>query len=125
MHKFFHVEINVKAHHLRSDFKSITKGDKSIAEYLNRIQAITNLLFFIGEPLTHRDQLEVILDGLSDEYVALAAIVQYRLDLCPIIKWARLKDWGGRHNQPSTKDLGNISKALFRNPKYTKVLLCR
>lgn len=53
------------------------KGDRTIAQYLGRVQQIVDILESIGDPVSHRDQLEAIVDGLPPEYHALASIIQY------------------------------------------------
>ncbi|PNX77875.1 hypothetical protein L195_g033846 [Trifolium pratense] len=40
----------------------------------------------LGDLIKHCDQLEVILDGLPEEYNALDAGNYYRFELCPIIE---------------------------------------
>ncbi|PNX64325.1 histone deacetylase, partial [Trifolium pratense] len=55
---------------LRSELKSIAKGERTITAYLARIQSIVNTLESIGDPISHRDQLEAILDGLPEDYNA-------------------------------------------------------
>lgn len=47
--------------------------------------AIADILDSIGDPISHRDQLETILDGLLTEYQALMSIIRYRDDPCPMI----------------------------------------
>lgn len=71
---------------LRSELKSISKGDKSITSYIARILRIVDILESIDDPTSHRDQLEAILDGLHDDYIALASIIQHRPIICPIIE---------------------------------------
>ncbi|KAI5399647.1 hypothetical protein KIW84_064829 [Lathyrus oleraceus] len=45
-----------------------------------------DILESIDDSISHRDQLEAILDGLSEDYNALASIIQYRSTICPIIE---------------------------------------
>lgn len=85
IHKFFRAQMNARSKQLRSELKSITKGNRSISEYLARIQTIVDILMSIGDPVSHRDHLEAIVEGLPEEYGALAAIIQYRTDLCDIL----------------------------------------
>ncbi|PNX81792.1 retrovirus-related Pol polyprotein from transposon TNT 1-94, partial [Trifolium pratense] len=75
IHQYFHAQISAKLRQLRSELKSISKGEKSVTEYLASIQLITDILASIGDPTNHRDQLEAILDGLPDEYNALSVII--------------------------------------------------
>lgn len=79
IHKFMYAHTNVKSRQLRSELKSISKGEKSISAYLARIQRIDDVLDSIDDPISHCDQLEAILDVLH-EYNALASIIQYRTD---------------------------------------------
>lgn len=51
-----------------------------------RILCIVDILESIDDPISHRDQLEAILDGLPEESNALASIIRYRPSLCPIIE---------------------------------------
>lgn len=86
IHKYVFAYTNKKSHQLCSELKSITKGEKFIYEYLDRVQQIIDILESTKDPILHRYQLEVILDGLPDEFNALASIIQYRPTLCPIIE---------------------------------------
>lgn len=40
----------------------------------------------IDDLISHRDQIEVVLDGLPQEYNTVASTIQYRPNLCPIIE---------------------------------------
>lgn len=86
IHKYVLVHTDVKSRQLHSKLNSITKCEKSIYEYLARVQRIIDILESIDDPVSHRDQLEVILEGFPDEFNVLASIIQYRATLCPIVK---------------------------------------
>ena len=75
IHKYMFVHTNAKSRQLRSELKSITKEEKTVTEYLARIQRIVDVLESIDDPISHRDQIEAILDGLLEEYNALASII--------------------------------------------------
>ncbi|KAI5430475.1 hypothetical protein KIW84_034889 [Lathyrus oleraceus] len=45
---------------------------------------IVDVLESTRDPVSHRDQLETILDGLPTEYQALASIIQYRDKPCSV-----------------------------------------
>lgn len=77
--------MNARSRQLRSELKSITKGNRSIQEYLARIQTIVDILQSIGDPVMRRDHIDAIVEGLLEEYEALAAIIQYRPDLCDLM----------------------------------------
>ena len=79
------MQINAKSRQLHWELKCITKGNKTIEQYLGRIQQIADILESIGDPVLHRDQLETIFDGLPPEYQALTSIIQYCDEPCEII----------------------------------------
>lgn len=86
IHKYVFAHTNVKSRQLRSELKSITKGEKTIVEYLARIQRIVDVLDSTDDPISHRDQIKTVLDGLPEEYNALASILQCCPNLCIIIE---------------------------------------
>lgn len=86
IHKYFQAQTNTCSRQLRSELKSISKGNRSILEYLTHIQAIVDILQSIGDPVTHRDHLDAIVEGLLEEYEALSVIIQYRSGLCDILE---------------------------------------
>ena len=75
IHEFFQTQSRAQSAQLRSELKTITKGSKTMAEYLRRIKTIVNALISIGEPVSFRDHLEVIFDGLPDEFSVLCTII--------------------------------------------------
>lgn len=74
---FYKTQINAKSRHLQHELKCITKGEKSIAEFLACIQQITDTLESIGDSVSIRDQMEAIFDSFLEEYNALTTIIQY------------------------------------------------
>lgn len=55
------MQINAKSRQLHWELKCITKGNKTIEQYLGRIQQIADILESIGDSVSHRDQLEAAL----------------------------------------------------------------
>lgn len=53
---------------LCSELKSTKKGTRSMSEYLLQIKAIVDSLVAIGDPILEQDHIDVILDGLPEEY---------------------------------------------------------
>lgn len=49
--------MNVRSRQLRSELKSITKGNRSIFEYLARIQTIVDVILSIGDSVLHHAYL--------------------------------------------------------------------
>src|ERR1044072_6448588 len=56
----------------------MVKGTKTMTEYLRRIKEVVNHLASIGEPVSFRDHVEVIFDGLPEEFSALSTLVTTR-----------------------------------------------
>lgn len=63
----------------------MVKGEHTIAQYLGRIQQIVDILESVGDPVSHRDHLEAIVEGLPLDYQALTSIIQYRDQPCELI----------------------------------------
>ncbi|CAH9093973.1 unnamed protein product [Cuscuta europaea] len=80
---FFQSSILAKARQLKSELYNIAKGDRSISEYLVRIQTIADNLLSIGEPISPKDHINVILEGLHEEYESLASSISSRSILDP------------------------------------------
>lgn len=78
--------MNLKSKQLVYELKNISKGENTIYKYLARIERIVYVLDSIEDMISHRDQLEAILDGFIDEYNALASIIQYPIVIWPIIE---------------------------------------
>lgn len=62
----------------------MTKGSKSASEYLCKIKVIVNTLILIGDPVSFCDHLEIIFDGLPEEFDALTTLVYNHGTLCSI-----------------------------------------
>lgn len=55
-------------HQLRSELKTSKKFNMLISEYVLQIWAISYSLLAIGDPISKRDQINAILQGLTEEY---------------------------------------------------------
>lgn len=44
------------------------KGNKSITEFFQRNKAIVNYLLVVGDSTSEQNQIDLILDGLLEEY---------------------------------------------------------
>ncbi|KAI5402363.1 hypothetical protein KIW84_050107 [Lathyrus oleraceus] len=82
------IEKSVFGNSLKNAFKTFArqitiKLDDS--NFLSWKQQVKDILESIGDPISHRDQLKMIMDGLPTEYQGLASIIQYRDELCIVI----------------------------------------
>ena len=69
-----------KSFQLKQKLQSIKKDDLSINDYILKIKTIDHALAAIGKPLTDKDLLFAILNGLDQEYETIASLVTYQMD---------------------------------------------
>lgn len=50
------------------ELKSMKKGNKSLTEYVLSMQSIANSILAVGDSITEQDQIDSILDDLTEEY---------------------------------------------------------
>src|ERR1044072_8186275 len=75
IHQSFHSQSSALISKLRSDLKGVTKGSSYLQDYLKRVRTITNTLTSLGEPVSYRDHLDALCDGLPDEFDAIITVV--------------------------------------------------
>ncbi|MCI27221.1 retrovirus-related Pol polyprotein from transposon TNT 1-94, partial [Trifolium medium] len=51
-----------------SELRTLSKGDRKIEEFVQRVRVINESLISIGDPVPHRNLIEVVLDALPEEY---------------------------------------------------------
>src|ERR1044072_1115619 len=78
IHSLFASQSEAQTTKLRSELKSVSKGTQSVADYLQRIKAIVNTLQMIGDPVSFRDHVDAIFDGLPEDFNPLLAVVFQR-----------------------------------------------
>ena len=77
-------QTHARSTQLRSELKTIVKGSLTTSEYLRKIKSIVNTLISIGDPVSYRDHLDLIFDGLPEEFSPLMALVFNRGIPCSI-----------------------------------------
>lgn len=53
---------------LCTELRNTKKDDRSISEFIRRVKALVDALYSIGDPVSDQEQLDVILEGLPEEY---------------------------------------------------------
>jgi histone deacetylase 1/2 len=81
---FHSAQMQAQSTQLRSELKSLVKGSLTTSEYLRKIKSIVNTLISIGDPVSFRDHLDLIFDGLPEEFSPLMALVFNRGIPCSI-----------------------------------------
>ena len=66
-------------HELRSRLRSLTKGDLTAAQYLQRTEEIADALASAGAPVEDSELIFVILHGLPPEFDSFVDAIQFRL----------------------------------------------
>lgn len=64
----FHSQMKVRVHKLIVEFKTIRKGNKYVLKYVLCIRELTYSLLVGGDPISESDQMDVLLQGLPEEY---------------------------------------------------------
>jgi histone deacetylase 1/2 len=65
VHNYCYTQMRTRSRQLRS----ITKGSRSISEFIARIRTISESLMSIGDPVPHRDLIEVVLEALLEDFI--------------------------------------------------------
>ncbi|MCH92348.1 retrovirus-related Pol polyprotein from transposon TNT 1-94, partial [Trifolium medium] len=73
--------MRTRSRQLRSELRSITKGSRSIADFIARIRTIPESLMSIGDPVAHRDLIEVVLEALPEEFNPIVASVNSQAEI--------------------------------------------
>lgn len=100
---------------LRSQLQKIRKDGLSVSQYLAQIKDIADKFSAIGEPLSYRDHLGYILEGL-DKYNPFVTSIQNRTD-CPSLANVRslLIAYEVRLEKQTSVDSLNLVQANFAN----------
>lgn len=69
---------------LKAQLKNWTKGTRSINEYIQGLTTRLDTLAILGKPVDHEDQIDMILEGLPDDYKSVVDQVEGR-DSAPTI----------------------------------------
>ncbi|GAU30708.1 hypothetical protein TSUD_39320 [Trifolium subterraneum] len=80
IHKYFNSVLKSRIRQLRSELKNTKKLARSVSEYLLRIKSIINSLIAMGESISEQEQIDAILDGLSEEFNSFVMMVYSRFD---------------------------------------------
>lgn len=60
--------MKARVHQLYVELKMIKKGTQYISKFVLRIRSIVDSLLAIGDPISERDQIGAIFQGLPEEY---------------------------------------------------------
>ena len=84
IHQHFHSQARSKVRQYRSELWNIKKGSCTVNEYLLRIKALVDSLTFAGKPISTQEHIEIILDGLPEEYNSFITAITTRRNPCTL-----------------------------------------
>jgi hypothetical protein len=79
IHTYCYTQMKTRSRQLRSELRSITKGSRTVAEFIARVRTISESLASIGDPISHRDLIETVLEVLPEEFNAIVASVNSKV----------------------------------------------
>ena len=80
IHNYCYTQMRTRSTQLRSELRTITKGSRSIAEFIARIRTISESLMSVGDPVSHRDLIELVLEALPEDFNATVANVNSQVE---------------------------------------------
>lgn len=75
MHKHLYSQMKAWVHQLRLELKTTKKGNHSISKYVLQIRVLVDSLLDVGDPISERDKIDAILQGLLEEYNPLIMMI--------------------------------------------------
>src|ERR1044072_3274765 len=83
LHNNNYSQVAAKAQQLRLDLRNTVLGNKTVEEFLLRIKAISDSLNSVGDPVSFKEQLAVVLGGLPPEYESFVSVMNVTLRYQP------------------------------------------
>ena len=81
---YFHKQMRAKARQLRVELRSTSLDNRTVQEYLLRNRNLIDNLASIGDPVPITQHLDVILEGLPQEYCPMISVVESKFDAIDI-----------------------------------------
>jgi hypothetical protein len=81
---YFHKQLHAKARQHRVELRSTLLDNRTIQEYLLRIRNLVDNLASIGDPIPINQHLDVILEGLPQEFGPVISVVESKFDTIDI-----------------------------------------
>jgi len=75
-HNYFHAHTNVKARQLRIELRPLTLEGCTISDFLMEIQNLVDSA--IGDPITIREHVDIIIEGLPENYESSVSHINNR-----------------------------------------------
>lgn len=84
--RLFAAASDVKVTRIKHDLHSVTKGDRSVEEFLAQVKRLCDLLATSGHELTEREKIQVVLPIEFDSVITMATFSLVRLNMELVIE---------------------------------------
>jgi len=81
VHFYCSTQMKTRSRQLRSELRNISKGSRTITEFIARVRTISESLMSIGDPVSHRDLIELVLEALPEEFNLVVSSVNSHAEL--------------------------------------------
>lgn len=81
IHNYFHAHMNAKARQLCTNLRLISLEVQSVSDFLSAIQNIVDSLIAIGDPISVEEHIDIIIEGLPENYDSSIVFITNKLDL--------------------------------------------
>ncbi|GAU26774.1 hypothetical protein TSUD_317720 [Trifolium subterraneum] len=75
IHCHFDTLLTTKARQLRPELRTLSKGDRTVAEFIQRVRVINESLISVDDHVPLRNLIEVVLDALLEDYDSVVAAI--------------------------------------------------
>ncbi|CAJ2656933.1 unnamed protein product [Trifolium pratense] len=58
-----------------SELRTLSKGDRTVTDFIQRVRVINESLIFVGDPVPLRNLIEIVLDALPEDYDPVVAAI--------------------------------------------------
>jgi hypothetical protein len=81
VHLYCSTQMKTRSRQLRSELHNISKGPRTVTEFIARVRTIYESLMSIGDPVSHRDLIELVLEALPEEFNPVVVSVSSHAEL--------------------------------------------
>nr|KYP61025.1 hypothetical protein KK1_023449 [Cajanus cajan] len=74
IHSYFHSHTNAKASQLHNELRNTNLESQTISNYVLHIQTLVNALTTIGDSISSKEHLNILLEGLLKEYESIVSL---------------------------------------------------
>lgn len=84
IHSYFQHQTRAKARQLRTELRHLSLEDKPVDEFLAKVKSLVDSLAYVGDPVSPKEHLDVILEGLAQDYDSVINVIEKEFVPMPI-----------------------------------------